>query len=170
MDDLLKKLEGGDRRSIGRVNEVVAGVFADPSLFGVLFEGMLSQDPIVRMRSADAAEKITAERPDYLRPYKSTLINQVAKSEQQEVRWHAAQMFSRLDLTPEERFAVMGILMNYLKDKSNIVRVFFMQGLADIARADNALKPKILRVIREMTETGSPAVINRGRRLLAGLD
>ena len=53
MDDLLKKLEGGDRRSIGRVNEVVAEVLNDPSLFGEVFNGMLSRDPLVRMRTAE---------------------------------------------------------------------------------------------------------------------
>ena len=41
MTDILQKLAGGDFRSIGRSNEVVAEVLADPSLFGALFEGML---------------------------------------------------------------------------------------------------------------------------------
>jgi hypothetical protein len=43
MRPLLQKLQGGDRRSIGRVDEVVAGVLAEPSLFGVVFEGMLAR-------------------------------------------------------------------------------------------------------------------------------
>jgi hypothetical protein len=41
MNDVLKKLEGGDRRSIGRVSDVVAEVFNDPSLFEVVFNGIL---------------------------------------------------------------------------------------------------------------------------------
>ena len=57
MDDLVARLQGGDRRSIGRVDEVVREVLADPSLFGRLFEGMLHEDPLIRMRAADAAEK-----------------------------------------------------------------------------------------------------------------
>jgi len=83
---VLKKLEGGDRRSIGRVNEVVADVLNDPTLFEVVFYGMLSDDPIIRMRSADAVEKITARHPEYLQPYKTKLIQQVAKIDQEEVR------------------------------------------------------------------------------------
>ena len=59
--DILEKLKGGDRRSIGRANEVVADVLRDPTLFDALFNGMLNDDPIVRMRSADAVEKITAQ-------------------------------------------------------------------------------------------------------------
>jgi hypothetical protein len=83
MSDLLEKLEGGDRRSIGRVEEVVAQVLNDPSLFKVVFDGMLSHDPLVRMRSADAVEKITAQHPEYLQPYKKMLIQQVARIDQQ---------------------------------------------------------------------------------------
>ena len=57
VDNLLAKLQGGDRRSIGRVDEVVREVLADPSLFRLLFEGMLHEDPLIRMRAADAPEK-----------------------------------------------------------------------------------------------------------------
>jgi hypothetical protein len=86
MQEVLNKLAGGDRRSIGKSNEVVADVMRDPSLFGIVFDGMLSDDPLIRMRSADAIEKITVKHPEYLQPYKEKLVNQVAKSEQQEVR------------------------------------------------------------------------------------
>lgn len=66
MGDILELLEGGDLRLIGRVSEVVDIVSAEPALFGRLFDGMLSDDPVIRMRSADAAEKITAKCPEYL--------------------------------------------------------------------------------------------------------
>lgn len=59
---LLEKLLGGDRRSIGEANEVVGDVLRDPSLFGVVFESLLNDDPLIRMRAADAVEKITATR------------------------------------------------------------------------------------------------------------
>jgi len=124
LNDVLKKLEGGDRRSIGRVSDVVAEVFNDPSLFEVVFNGMLSDDPIIRMRSADAVEKITAKHPEYLQPYKKKLIQQVARIDQQEVRGHVAQMFPRLELSEEEQAVVVEILLDYLNDKSKISRRF----------------------------------------------
>jgi hypothetical protein len=43
---LTEKLAGGDRRSLGRSNEVVADVRRNPSLFDLLFDGMLDSDPI----------------------------------------------------------------------------------------------------------------------------
>jgi len=74
MNSLLQQLKGGDRRSIRGVSEVVRQVMADPGLFPVLFAGMVDPDPLVRMRSADAIEKITASQSEYLGPYKKRLI------------------------------------------------------------------------------------------------
>lgn len=54
MGSILNKLKGEDRRSIGRVKEVVDDVLANPDLFESVFNGMLSDDPVLRMRSADA--------------------------------------------------------------------------------------------------------------------
>ena len=170
MNDILKKLEGGDRRSIGRVDEVVAEVLNDPSLFEVIFNGMFSNDPIIRMRSADAVEKITAKHPEHLQSYKNKLIQQVAKIDQQEVRWHVAQMFPRLELSKEEQAIVVEILWDYLDDKSKIVKTFSMQALADFAERDASLRFKVIKLLEELTRTGSPAMRSRGRKLLEKLN
>jgi hypothetical protein len=168
MSDILKQLTGGDRRSIGRVDEVVKEVLADPSLFEAVLVGMLHDDPLIRMRCADAVEKITVSHPEYLGPYKTRLI-QVARIDQQEVRWHVAQLFSRLGLTPKERRVVVAILSDYLKDESKIVKTFSMQALADIAEQDADLREPIIHQLQELTRTGSPAMQSRGRKLLAKL-
>ena len=169
MHPILPKLFGTDRRSIGRSDEVVAEVLADPTLFGAVFEGMLAADPVLRMRAADAVEKITAQHPEYLRPYKTKLFRQVARIDQSEVRWHVAQMVSRLDLSRAERRRVVDLLTEYLQDESKIVRTFSMQALADIAERDADLRPSILMQLQELTRTGSPAMQSRGRKLLARL-
>jgi len=80
-----------------------------------VFQGMLNDDPLIRMRSADPIEKITVKHPEYFQPYKEILIKQIAKSEQQEVRWHVAQMDPRLELNQEERSAIFEILLDRLK-------------------------------------------------------
>ena len=167
--DILKKLSGGDRRSIGRVSEVVTDVLNNPTLFEVVFHGMVSDDPVIRMRSADAIEKITARCPEYLQPYKTKLIQQVAKIEQQEVRWHVAQMVPRLELIEEERAVVVEILLGYLDDKSKIVKTFSMQALADLAEQDAGLRSQIIPLLEELIRTGSPAMKSRGRELLERL-
>jgi hypothetical protein len=169
MPDILKKLEGGDRRCIGRVAEVVDEVIARPAMFETVLKAMLADDPIVRMRAADAVEKISAMHPRCLQPHNELLINRVAAVNQQEVRWHVAQILPRLSLNRRERETVVEILFGYLQDKSKIVKTFSLQALADLAKDDSSLRPRVVAVIEEMVQGGSPSVVNRGKKLLAKL-
>jgi len=166
---ILKKLQGGDRRSIGKVSEVVDQVLGTASLFEELINGLAVNDPIVRMRTADAVEKISLLRPDLINPYKKTLIRLAGDTDQQEVRWHMAQILPRLTLNPADRKIIVDVLYTYLNDKSKIVVTFALQALADFAAQDKSLKPRIIRVLEEFVKTGSPAVKSRSRKLLTML-
>lgn len=166
---LLRQLKGGDRRSIRGVPAVVDQVVADPSLFRVVFDGKNDPDPLVRMRCADAVEKVTAVRPEYLTPYKKRVLRLAAQAEQQEIRWHLAQLLSRLELSAPERRRVAEILTEYLTDTSRIVKTCAMQALADVAVRDSELRAPIVERLKELTRTGSPAMKSRGRKLLARL-
>jgi hypothetical protein len=166
MDALLDMLRGGDRRSIGRVDEVVAAALEDRRLFPVLFKGMLHDEALIRMRAADAVEKISLQHPEWLRPYKEQLIQQVSRIEQQEVRWHVAQLLPRLELDEEERAACVVILQSYLQDKSKIVKTFAMQAMADLAEQEPELRSQVIPLLKEATRRGSSAMKSRGRKLL----
>jgi len=166
MKPILKRLRGGDRRSIGNSVEVAADVLANPRLFPDLFNGMLAEDPIVRMRAADAVEKVTVHNPILLNPLKAKLLKRIALIDQQEIRWHAAQLFSRVEWTRPERKRVVEILQNYLTDKSSIVRTCAMQALADIALKDSKLRSSIVKQLQQLTESGTPAMKARGKKLL----
>jgi hypothetical protein len=86
---------GGDRRSIGRADEVTVAVSKNLAMFPELIQGLWSDDPLVRMRTADATEKITRRNPDLLRRYKRELLRLMAETKQQELRWHLAAMGSK---------------------------------------------------------------------------
>jgi len=161
---ILQKLTGGDKRSIGKSDEVVAEVLADPSLFGVLIDGMQSNDPLIRMRAADAAEKTTVDHPDYLQLHKNVLIQKVAAIPQQEVRWHLAQMFPRLQTSNTERRQIFDILLNFLGDKSKIVQTFSLQAMADLALVDETLRTRVIEILQGKLEDGSPAVSGRAKK------
>ena len=100
---------------------------------------------------------------------KRRLIELAGKAEQQEVRWHLAQLLSRLELSAAERRRVVEILAKYLTDTSKIVKTFSMQTLADIAAQDSELRGSIIEQLERLTRTGSPAMKSRGRKLLARL-
>ena len=166
MHPILKKLAGGNRGSIGRSNEVAAQVLAHPAYFPDLFEGLSSDDPVMRMRVADAVEKISAQRAELLQPFKRKLLAIASSSTQQEVRWHAALIVPRLTLTSKERAAALDILFDYLRDKSSIVKTFAMQAIWDLAASDPKRKAQIIPLIEELAFVGTPAMRARGRKLL----
>src|SRR5271166_4115704 len=119
---LLGLLQGGDRRMIGRSDQVAAMVSKAPELFPKLISGLWSEDPLVRMRAADAAEKVTRKNRELLQPYKGELLGLMAETEQQELRWHLAAMVPRLRLNAKEREIAMCSLNRYLEDRSSIVK------------------------------------------------
>jgi hypothetical protein len=61
------------------------------------------------------------------------------------------------------------ILFDYLQDNSKIVVTFALQALADFATEDKNLRPRTISVLQKLSKTGSPAVKNRGKKLLVKL-
>jgi hypothetical protein len=169
MKNVSCKLRGGDRRSIGRSNEVARQISTNKKLFAKVFAELRHPDPVIRMRAADAIEKASALNPHLIQPYKRHILNTIAAIPQQEVRWHVAQIIPRLRLTPRERDHAVSILFDYLEDKSSIVKTFAMQALADLAQNDSRLRKRILPIVEFLTASGSPAMRARGRKLLATL-
>jgi hypothetical protein len=159
-------LEGSDRRSIGRANEVAHLVFRHPRRFRGLIECLWSENPVVRMRAADAAEKVSAKKPRLLDRYKAELLGLLAETEQIELRWHLAAMVPRLRLTVRERQRAAAALLHYLGDRSSIVKTSALQGLADLARDDAALRGSVKQLLEDAVQSGTPAMRARARKLL----
>ena len=146
---ILPLLSGGDRRSIGRADEVADIVSQNLKLFPELMTGLWAEDPVVRMRAADAAEKVSRKNPELLKPYKAELLGLMRDADQQELRWHLAAMVPRLSLTAKERYRAATSLEGYLEDRSSIVKTFALQGLADLAKDDPDLRPSVIELLRE---------------------
>jgi len=163
-------LTGGDRRSIGRADEVAGLVRRNPRKIAQLMECLWDPDPCVRMRAADAMEKASREQAALLQPYKAQLLGLLAETTQQEMRWHLAVTVPRLRLTITECRRVAERLQTHLEDRSSIVKTFAMQGLRDLIRQDAALEPMVLDLLRSLARNGTPAMRARGRILLRELE
>jgi len=155
---------------IGRSNQVAAMVSECPGLFPKLIAGLWSEDPLVRMRAADAAEKVTRMNPELLRPHKKELLGLMAEAGEQELRWHLAVMVPRLVLNARERQLVTSLLNTYREDRSSIVRTCALQGLSDLAQDDPSIRPRVIEILRESARTGTPAMKARSRKLLSTLE
>ncbi len=144
-------------------------MLADPQQSRLVFDAMLGHDPVLRMRAADAVEKITRRRADLLGGLEDRVLTEVAAIDQQEVRWHVAQLLPRLAMSAPQRARAITILRGFVDDDSRIVRTFAMQVLADLAEHDEQLRRWVLPLLAELTRTGTPAMRSRGRKLLARL-
>ena len=167
--NILALLEGGDRRSVGRADLVVAMVCNDLKLFPKLIAGLWSGDQLVRMRAADAAEKITRKHRELLDPYKKELLGLMAETQEQELRWHLAAMVPKLTMNARERQCAITSLNSYLEDRSSIVKTFALQGLADLAENEPSIRPRVIETLRKATRNGTSAMKARSRKLLLKL-
>ncbi len=166
MNKILQKLIQGDMRTIGESQEVVDEVLNDNTLFHDLFEGLTDANPAVRMRSADALEKVTAQKPELLKPYKNKLIEIAKETTQQEVQWHIAQMFGTLKLEDGENVKVYKILNDYYQtSKSNIVKVMSLETMCHIAQSDEALKNNVEKILIGAIKHSSPSITARAKKL-----
>ena len=167
MSSLLRKLEGGDLRSIGRANEVATLVLRSPELLSELFDGLFVDDPSVSARAADALEKVSAKHPEWLQPYRGRLLDDVARINQKEVRWHVAQIIGRLQLSSRQRVKAVKILRKFLEESdSQIVKVSALQALADLAKQDPGLRAAVAGLARRALRSGSPSLKARARKLV----
>lgn len=75
---------------------------------------------------------------------------------------------ARLDLDGERTIAGSRymLLLEYLNDRSRIVKIFSLQALLDLAEEDMTLRPKVIQLLQESVKTGSPAMRSRGKKLL----
>ena len=167
-DDLRRLLDGGDRRSIGQVNEAVSRIRGSPSNVSVAVQVMGDTDPLISMRAADALEKASRSDPDLLLPHKHALLKDLAKNPQQEVRWHLLQMLPRLPLTPEERTEAFAIAVHSLDHRSRIVVADALSAMFSLSVDDAALRRRAEYHADRLTSSPSAAVKSRAKRLLSG--
>ena len=164
--NILALLEGGDRRSIGLSDQVASIVSTNRAPFPALMKGWRSEDALVRMRAADATEKVARKIPELLPPYKKEFLGSMAEARKPELRWHLAVMVPRLPLNLKERQLATSLLRSYLKDRSSIVKTFALQGLADLTVDDPSIRPGVIEILRQPTRSGTPAMKARSHKLL----
>ena len=168
--DIREVLSGGDLRSIGHVDAVVEFVGNDPDRFNELMTGLTDDRPVVRMRSADAMEIVTRHHPELLQAHQSSLFQQLQIATQQEVRWHLAQVMSRMTWTEEEASGIVHVLTDWIDtETSAIVIVNSLQAIFDLSAVHPRFRDELKAMLETQLETGSSAVKSRSKKLLQKL-
>lgn len=171
MGKMLNLLSDGDQRTLGRVADAVRLAVGKPQHINELVDLMSHANPAVRMRAADALEKATVQHAPLLAPHKAYLIVLIEAAQQNEVRWHLAEMVTRLDLHGDEISALAAIFTRWFqRADSRIVRTSALQGMFDLARIDAGLIDEALEMTDQALAGTIPALKARARKLKGPLE
>lgn len=162
-EELMKR---GDLRSIGHSEEVIP-LIDNRQNFDKLFELLFHNDRLVVMRTADAVEKITIDHPEYLKAHKKEILNLFDKAEDKELKWHLAQIVSRVKLNENEAGKAWQILTGWALDpkESRIVRTNSVHGLFNLLSQYPGLEQDFLLTIDQVTKENIPSINARLRQL-----
>ncbi len=159
-------LQGGDRRSKGCSDALAAEAIYDPGLVADLVEALLDPDELVRLRAADALEKVSAEEPSLVAPYAIKIPGPVADLDQHDVRWHIAQMLPRLPLRSTDLRRAVKVLKVTLECESKVARVMAMDALVQLGERAPQLRAMARCTVARALADGSPAEQARARKLV----
>ncbi len=169
MPTLLDQLVEGPAYQVGRSAEVAAQVLARPELIDELFDGLAGEDEGVRNRASGALEKVSAARPDLLRPYKRELLTRVSRIDHWVVRSRFCQMLARLDhLTPAERRRMIALVRGWLDDRSSVVKAVALDCVVQLSLAPGfaAERTAAADLVEECAAHGATPALRARARLM----
>jgi hypothetical protein len=166
-------LSGGHPNSLGRTEEVVAVVLADPPRLQELYGCYFSDDEVVRLRTSSTMKRVTKAQPALVVPYIDGLLTDIAAIDQASTQWTLAILFDLLrgDMTDEQRTAAEAILKHNLATHTDwIVLNTTMQVLADWAGNDAELTRWLLPHLERLAHDRRKSVANRAKKLARTFD
>lgn len=163
---------GGKSNSLGRAEEVVKIALKDRSRLEELYNCLFAEDEWVRMRAADALEKVCRVQPQWLEPYVDRFFQELADSIQPSIQWHLAQMFGEIDLAPAQKQKAIAWLSARLEtpEADWIVAANAMQTLTAFTREGDFAKDKLVPLLERQQKHRSNAVVKRATKLLKSLE
>jgi len=129
MNDILNDLSGGDLRSEGNAESVARKVVNNGKLMDDLKIGLKEENKLIRGRVCMTLEIISRTHPEQIKELIEDLIDLARTDRTPQIRWHIAEIIPNIDLSSDEKKAFLPIMMDYLDDKSKIVRYCAIQAL-----------------------------------------
>lgn len=163
---LFDQLRGGDLRSTGNADHVAGDAERDPALVRALVAGLESDEPVVRMRCADALEKVTRNRPERLAPYRARLFALLHPGQPKELLWHLLQMCPRVRWEASALPDMFSAVEACLRSASSIVKTSAMQALFELTAQAPERTGEVHAILGKLSRTGTPAMKARGAKLL----
>lgn len=171
MHPLHLRLADGSPGVIGAARVVAVEIAGDPVAFAVVVDGLASDNPGIRNRSAWALDRATRRHPDRLASHVNSLLD-VAGADYigGTLRRLLPLLLSRIPLDARQARHVLTWGMKRL-DRVPVAEVAnLFEALASIATQHPDLAPPTIRRLHAALDHPAPSVRARARHLAARLD
>jgi len=129
--------------------------------------GMLrSSDKAVVERAARTLKKIAERDGARLFVWRKRLLQEALRVGNVRVQWNLTIVLGKLPLKGRERALAIELMFERLRDESGLNRTFALQALVDLSEGDAGLRTRLMPIVREFLEHGTPAMKARARKLL----
>jgi hypothetical protein len=131
-----------------------------------LLRDLRGKDKVAAERAARGLKKIAEADRAALYGLRKQLLKEAFCAEDVRVQWNLTIVLGRLPLVGRDKAVVVDLMFERLGDASGLNRTLAMQELMDLSENDAALRARVLPIVREALETGTPAMRARAKRLL----
>lgn len=163
---------GGHANSLGKVNEVIAMVLQNKALLAELYSCLHNDDAWVRMRAADAFEKICREHPDWIEPYIDNLQSELSDAHQQSsIKWHLAEIYPQVTLTKQQKEHAVAWLVAQVSttEVDWIVAANCLKALLVFMQRGDLSRSQLVTLLHIQQQHHSKSVVKKATALLADL-
>lgn len=160
--------EGGKTNSLGRVNEVIAIVLTDNRLLSELYGCMKHPNAWIRMRAADAFEKVCRVHPEWIEPYIDDIQTDFSDSDQQpSIKWHMAEIYRHVSLNNSQLKRAIAWLETQLRttDVDWIVAANCMATLASFTKKNMYATKDLQNLLHIQKSHASKSVVRKATTL-----
>ena len=163
---------GGKANSLGRVEDVLAIVLQDQDRLEELYLCLFEDNAWLRMRAADALEKVCREHPTWLEPYIDRLAHDFSADTQPSIQWHMAQIYREVALTTKQKQMAALWLKQLVSttDVDWIVAANALSTLVVFTKRGDFPKTDMITLLKTQQKHKSNSVVRRATKLLAELD
>jgi len=131
-------------------------------LVGLLRDG----DKRVVERAARTLKKIVERDRGALFAWRKALLKEAFRAVDVRVQWNLSIVLGKLPLEGADKALAVELMFERLRDGSGLNRTMAMQALMDLSEGDEGLRARVMPIVRESLEGGTPALRARTRKLL----
>jgi hypothetical protein len=155
----------GPEAAVPEMVEAAFGAEGDAAC-GELVRRLRDKDKGVVERAARTLKKISEADADRLFQWRKKLIEEAFHAADVRVQWNMTIVLGRLPLRGQDKAVVVDLMFERLRNKSGLNRTMAMQALMDLSEQDADLRARVMPIVREFLENGTPAMQARAKRLL----